>query len=109
MSCNKALIAFICVATVPHAVATQKMACPASVWNSDGKHILYNASVYDGPPDQMASLEPVQEGNVDRWDVAGSDPYLLCQYKGTERTVTLHAKGVTTCMAGRNPFQAYCK
>lgn len=70
--------------------------------------MLDNASLFDGPPDQMTDLIPVSDKTADRWDLAGVDPYLVCRYKGTSEVVTLHAKGAKTCEATSNPFAAHC-
>lgn len=72
-------------------------------------HVLVNASLYDGPPEQHADLVPEPAGKVDRWNLEGVDPYLLCHYKSTTKTIVLHAKASKVCEAGKRPFRAYCK
>ena len=74
-----------------------------------GSHILNNVSVYDGPPDRMVDLEPSTSGEVDKWDLDGVDPYLVCEFKGTSKVVTFHATGAKTCEAGLKPLHAYCR
>jgi hypothetical protein len=91
------------------AAVAAPVACPANVLDSGVRHVLNNAALYDGPPDHMVGLAPVPSGRVDRWDTDKIDPYLVCEYKGTARTVTLHAKNVSMCSAGMKPFRAHCK
>lgn len=95
--------------TVIACSAASPAVCPAHVTDSGGDHPLYNASLYDGPPEQMVDLPPVSGVNVDKWDLGGVDPYLVCKFKGTIKVVTMHATGAKTCEAGKKPFQAYCK
>lgn len=58
----------------------------------------------------MADLIPEPAGNVDRWSLDGiDDPYLVCKYRGTDRTITLRSKGASVCEAGKKPFRAYCR
>lgn len=108
MSFSRALFAVVCTVVASTAVA-QVTSCPASVVDGRGRHVLNNVSLYDGPPAQMASLAPDTSGNEDRWSTDGVDPYLVCQYKGTAKTVTLHAKAASLCVARSKPFTAYCK
>ncbi|WP_420819317.1 STY0301 family protein [Paraburkholderia flava] len=46
---------------------------------------------------------------VDRWDLKGIDPYLVCRFEHTSKTVTLHAASSKSCVAGHKPFAAYCE
>ncbi|ACD20026.1 STY0301 family protein [Paraburkholderia phytofirmans] len=91
------------------AAVAAPVACPISVLDSGVRHVLNNAALYDGPPDQMTSLVPVRAGRVARWDIDQIDPYLVCKYKSTAKTITLHAKNVSVCAAGMTPFRAHCK
>lgn len=83
--------------------------CPSTLQDAAGKHVLDNASLYDGPPAQMADLVPAPAGAVDRWNLDGVDPYLVCMFKGTARVVTFRAVGAKVCEARKKPFSAYCK
>ncbi len=83
--------------------------CPPLIKDAAGPHRLDNASLFDGPPNQMADLEPVSAGVLDRWNLDGVDPYLVCKFAGTTRMVTLHAAGAKECDAGGSPFRAYCR
>jgi hypothetical protein len=108
MWCNKTIGMMLCAVATGTASAAP-IACPARMNDVGSWHILVNASLYDGPPDQMADLIPVAVGSVDRWSLDHVDPYLVCRYEGTAKTVTLHAQTVRICEAGKTPFQAYCK
>jgi hypothetical protein len=109
MSRNSFAIPFLVLAVVAcTAAAPAPAACPATVTDATGKHVLDNASLYDGPPDQMADLVPVPAGSVDRWDLDSVDPYLVCKFQGTAKVVTIHEVGAKLCEAGKTPFQAYC-
>jgi hypothetical protein len=105
---SKSLCVLFCALASGAAVAAP-VACPAYLLDSGVRHVLSNAALYDGPPDHMVGLAPVPSGRVDRWDTDKIDPYLVCEYKGTARTVTLHAKNVSMCSAGMKPFRAHCK
>ena len=106
---SKTLLLPICIAAT-NAVAAAQVRCPASILDAGVRHALNNAVLYDGTPDKVVSLVPVPVGgNAGQWDTGGIDPYLVCQYKGTTKTVMLHANAVKFCTAGRNPFRAYCK
>ncbi|WGS50056.1 hypothetical protein LFL96_00650 [Paraburkholderia sp. D15] len=89
--------------------ATARVVCPASVVDVGTRHALINASLFDGPPEQEADLVPEPAGRVDRWNLDGVDPYLVCKYKNTAKTITLHAPTQKVCEAGNKPFQAYCR
>ena len=83
--------------------------CPASLTPHGDSHRLNNASLFDGPPGEMADLIPIPSGAYDRWDVRNADPYLVCKYAGTDKIITLHAQGAARCQAGGQPFQAVCE
>jgi hypothetical protein len=109
MSSNSLAVPFLAVAVVAcTAAAPVPMACPPTITDANGTHALNNASLYDGPPDQMADLVPDRTGAVDRWSLDGVDPYLVCKFQETTKVVTLHAVGAKVCEAGKKPFQAYC-
>lgn len=101
-------IAYLMLCIIPVACAA-KVSCPSSVPDGGVGHVLNNASLFDGPPDKLVSLVPDSSGSVDRWDLTGIDPYLVCRFEGTSKVLTLHAASAKSCMAGQKPFQAYCK
>jgi hypothetical protein len=108
MWCDKALGLVLFAAALSTANAAP-VRCPASLTDAGVRHVLANASLYDGPPEQMADLIPVPSGHVDRWSLDGQDPYLVCKYDGTAKTATLHPKTAKVCEAGGKPFKAYCR
>ncbi len=90
------------------AAAAGPATCPRALADATGSHSLNNAAVYDGPPDEMADLEPSMSGDVDRWDLDGVDPWLVCAFQGTSRVTSFHVTGARTCEAGSKPFHAGC-
>lgn len=110
MSCNKVIAALLLLgmASASCASTPTRWACPATLADGATTHTLDNAELYDGPPQQMASLIPEFTRTGARWDLDGVDPYLVCEYQGTRRTIALHAKGAARCVAGGKPFAAYC-
>ncbi|PPQ34471.1 STY0301 family protein [Rhodopila globiformis] len=79
-------------------------------------HAYARASVFDGPPEEQADLVPDdQRGGVDRWEVGfifrtRRAPYLVCRYRGTERTVTFRLqRPVGVCLAPVPPRTAFCR
>jgi hypothetical protein len=110
VSRNSFAVAVLAVTVVAGAAAAAPPAtCPSSITEGARKHVLDNASLYDGPPSEMADLMPVRAGAVDRWSLGNADPYLICKFSGTSKVVTFHAVGAKVCEAGKKPFQAYCK
>ncbi len=85
------------------------VSCPSSLPGSVARHRLVDASLFDGPPKQEADLVPVPAGAVERWNLDGVDPYLVCRFRGTSTVVTIHAAGARSCKAGGSPFAASCR
>ena len=108
MSRNSLLWPLLCLGAVACAGAAPAT-CPSSLSDGGTRHALDNASLYDGPPDQMADLVPVSAGDMDRWNLDGVDPYLVCKYSGTTKVVTFHAVGAKLCEGGGKPLRAYCR
>lgn len=96
------LIALICGAAGP-------MSCPMGVSDGSGSHPLDNASVFDGPPAELADLEPATRRDRDTWTLNGVDPYLVCRFRGTTTVVQLHVRGATVCEAGGYPLEVGCR
>jgi hypothetical protein len=82
--------------------------CPQTLSPGRVTHTLDNASLFDGPPADLADLIPVPAGAYDEWNLQSVDPFLVCRYKGTVKTITIHANGASRCVAGGKSFQAYC-
>jgi hypothetical protein len=90
------------------AAPAHRFECPSTLSDGPKHYALDNASLFDGPPEQMADLIPVSGKTADRWDLTGVDPYLVCRYQGTDKVVTIHAQGAKVCEAKSKPFTAYC-
>ncbi len=75
----------------------------AQLTDGGSRHVLDNASLYDWLPHQMADLIPVLVGHMDRWNLDGLDPYLMCKYSGTMTVVTFHGIGASICEGGGKP------
>ena len=110
MSRSRYVWSLLCFAALASTAAVAAPAtCPSSLPDAGSSHRLVNASLFDGPPSEMADLIPVSAGDVDRWDLDSVDPYLVCRFEGTAEVVTFHAVGAKVCEAGKTPFQAYCR
>ena len=81
------------------AQAAQETTCPAFVSDKGLTHPLDDASVFDGPPSELADLIPVNGG----WDLSSykDNPrpmFMVCKYRHSNvtRTVEIH-KGSAGC------------
>ncbi|WP_428375496.1 STY0301 family protein [Lichenicoccus sp.] len=85
--------------------------CPSFIDEAGSKRVMNNVSVFDGPPDQKADLigDGLDSHGMWRWEADDIDPYLVCRYKDTARTVTFHAVGARYCYGGWKPTRAYCR
>lgn len=91
-----------------HAGAAE-FVCPESVVMNGTAHMLGNAAVFDGPPEEITSLVPEFIGDLRRWELDPSiNPYLVCQYKDWSEVLIVHAKGATTCEVTQSPIRANC-
>lgn len=110
MSLNKTLAGVVCstFGFIACASTSHRFECPSALSDGRQSYVLDNASLFDGPPEQLADLIPVQGKTADRWDLTGVDPYLVCRYKGTDKVVTMHVKDARACEATSHPFAAYC-
>ncbi len=98
----------LCIAAIGCAQAAP-VACPAHISDAGVRHALVGVALFDGPPEKMVELMADNSGTMGKWLLDDIDPYLVCRYKGTEKTVTYHVKAARVCKAGKKPFQAYCK
>jgi hypothetical protein len=102
-SSTKYFIALLACFTYAKSSATthHRYQCPSPLVEGKVKHSLWHAKVYDGPPEDMASLMG--------WDSLNRvDVYLVCTYKGTDKTAAVHAKGASSCDATDKPLAAFC-
>lgn len=95
------LILMSCMGTAP-------AWCPQQIVDQGKTHILHGASIFDTPPSNMADLVPVTAEDRDTWDLDRIDPYLVCHYSKTARTVTLHMVGAKNCTMMGHPFRGSC-
>lgn len=96
-------ISTLCIAS-PH-----RYECPAFLDDGQAKHSFAHVDVYDGPPQNGASGMPTTTQYGVRWDMTkGADIYLVCGYKGIEKTITIHAPEVTVCKGTKSPLAAFC-
>jgi hypothetical protein len=111
MSSSKWLVVLaVAAASTASCAATQHhYECPASLDDGQVKYPFKDIDVFDGPPKNMASLIPAETKDGVRWDFnPGGDIYFVCGYKGTDKTVTVHAPGVTVCKGTQTPLAAFC-
>lgn len=86
------LAALLCGSTLAAGVQ-----CPATLQDGGKPHALTNASLFEGPPEQLADLMPDSD-NAIRWALPdyqqsararGTALYLVCRYAKTRQTTTL--------------------
>ena len=94
----------LCIAAAP---AT----CPHSIEDAGSSHILNNVWVFDGPPERNVSQigDGMDRRGVWHWSTRYIDPYLVCDYGGTRKTLTFHAAGAKSCASGIRPDRGYCR
>jgi hypothetical protein len=71
-------------------------ACPSDIKVNGKSYKYFKSSVFGGPPEKLGQLRPESRVYAYR-DLEGRDPYLVCEYKGLEQTLLIHAKGATFC------------
>ncbi|MEX3853341.1 STY0301 family protein [Paraburkholderia sp. BR10923] len=111
MLSNKALFLAVCLVATSAACASPtriRFKCPSVLSAGGQHHVLDNASLFDGPPEEEADLIPEPGKTSDQWDLTGVDPYLVCRYHGTNSTFVIHAVGARTCEATSKPFAVHC-
>ncbi|WP_414649700.1 STY0301 family protein [Dyella sp.] len=103
MSSSKLLITAMaaCFCVGCQAASKHRYECPSPLVDAKGKHTLVHVDVFDGPPKDKAFLQVLT-------DLKGLDPYLVCTYQGTDKVVTIHAVGASSCAAPDEPNTAYC-
>lgn len=91
----------LCSCLAAHAAAPHRYQCPSHLVVGKTKHAFSYATVYDGPPEQLASLEGTDS-------LEGADVYLVCKYKRTDKVVTIHAVGSKSCNGTEQPPTVFC-
>ena len=111
MSYNKLLVVIVLLGCCDARAATTS--CPAFVSDGGVTHPLTDASVFDGPPSQLADVEPTDRGWDFRFYRNSPRPiFLVCKYRGSRATRTLQvAKDTATCTIGEHAgaTQVVCK
>jgi len=90
-----------CVPAVLYAEVHHRYECPSPLVKGKFNHSLWHVDVYDGPPKNMASLIVWESLNH-------VDVYLVCTYKGTDKTAAVHAEGASSCDTTDKPPAAFC-
>jgi hypothetical protein len=98
--CSIALLTF-CVCWTCPAATHHRYECPSPLIDGKFKRSLWRVNVYDGPPKNMASLIVWESLNH-------VDVYLVCTYKGTDKTAAVHAEGASSCDTTDKPPAAFC-
>ncbi len=68
------LMPWLAVAVVACAGAAPAT-CPASISDGGVSRQLIDASLFDGPPEEMADLIPIPMGAIDKWNLDSVDPF----------------------------------
>jgi hypothetical protein len=109
MSHSKWLLG-ISVLTVSFAAQSHRYECPAYLMDGQMRHVFLSIRIYDGPQKNLAELMPVDTKNSSDFSTdPNSDTYMVCGYKGTDKTITIHARGVSVCKGIPSPGTAYCE
>ncbi|EOV8839179.1 STY0301 family protein [Cronobacter dublinensis] len=100
----------------------EKIQCPDSLTEKNHSHRLNLVDVFEGPPEELASLLPDTDDEM-VWTLSDSQNYakahntavfLVCQYQGTAKKITLKVPAsAKKCMAWfgdtKNDFYAGCE
>lgn len=79
------------------AACAEKIECPQSLTENHKQYPLFNLDVFEGPPEEKGSLMPDSD-EAAIWTLSDSQTaakarntsmFLVCQFKGTKKTVTL--------------------
>jgi hypothetical protein len=86
--------------------------CPKSVTANGQPYPLDQASVFDGKPEELADLVPV-DGTwiLKEYRTASREMYLVCRYKGTNEVSTVHIpRSAAQCrMTGGSVVSVICR
>ncbi len=104
------------------ALYAEKITCPSVMKEGNKTYRMNLVDVFVGPPEERASLLPDTDEEM-VWTLQDSQDYarahntsvfLVCQYKGTKKTVTLNVPQIAQkCSAGygnsKEDFYAFCE
>jgi hypothetical protein len=90
LSTRIGLLAAVIAFTADLAAAAEQTMCPEDIEDAGKRYRLERASVFDGPPEELADLIPVNG----RWDLlpyraTDRKLYLVCRYKNTKAVNTM--------------------
>lgn len=111
MSCSKWLAALLMLglSTASCAAQPHHYQCPATLTDGPAQHAFLQIELFDTPPENKGSLQPDEASDGVKWSVSkNSDIYMVCGYSGTDKTVTVHAPGVSICKGTQSPLTAFC-
>lgn len=111
MSSSKWLLlaTMVAIAMTSHANQPHRYECPAFLIEDQSKHAFLDVELFDTPPENKVSLMGGEIKNGTEWAISkNSDIYMVCGYKGTDKTILVHAPGVGICRATTPPPTAYC-
>jgi hypothetical protein len=96
-SCRYLVAIFaLSVPTILCTTAHHRYECPSPLIEGKTRHALRYVNVYDGPPENLASLIPVPAGKADMWDeLEYVNAYLELTGSEPEVSPRIHAG---TCM-----------
>jgi hypothetical protein len=79
--------------------------------DGQSRHSFETIDLFDGPPQDEASLIPAETGYGIMWAVSPqkSDIYMVCGYEGRKKTITVHAPSVSICKGINTPAAGYCE
>jgi hypothetical protein len=98
------------VSAVTCVAQAHRYECPAVLTDGKLHHHFDLVNWFDGPPQELASLISVNTKYGSWLPMSkSSDIYMICYYKGTKKTITVHSPGVTVCKVIMSPRMAYCE
>jgi len=111
MSYSKYLVAtfVIGISTVSCASQPYRYECPAFLVDGQAKHSFSTVELFEGPPQNKGALMGGETKDGVEWPASkNSDLYMICGYRDTGKTITVHAPGVSICQGTQSPLAAYC-
>ncbi|MDR2925217.1 MAG: hypothetical protein LBU76_04615 [Azoarcus sp.] len=90
--------------------STAAYSCPLSIKTMKGEHRFSHYSVYDVITTNWALLKPMRVKHIPHrfgkgWNY---NIYLVCEYKGSDTEVIIHAKDAIACGIRVEPLRAVC-
>ncbi|MCL2162370.1 MAG: hypothetical protein FWH56_10875 [Betaproteobacteria bacterium] len=79
-----------------------KWICPSSVTVHGTEHKLESLAIFDGPPEQLASLVAEPRKGAQYRRLESRNIYMVCRYKDLSEGYVIHAKNATFCGTRRS-------